>query len=97
MNINPFIILISQIIGLYNLALIIYIVMQWLIHFDIINDNNSFVEKIYNTLQRIIEPFLEKIRKYIPTVFGGIDISPIIAFLLLGFTRNLLFTYFYVR
>jgi len=96
MNINPIIILISQLIGLYNFALITYIVLQWLIHFDIINKDNKIVNKVYFTLYKIVDPFLKKIRKYLPS-FGGLDISPIIAFFLLGFIKNVMFTYFYLR
>lgn len=96
MNINPIIILISQLIGLYNFALITYIVLQWLMHFDIINKDNKTVNKVYFTLHKIVEPVLKKIRKYIPSL-GGLDISPIIAFFLLGFVRNVMFTYFYVK
>jgi YggT family protein len=96
MNINPIIILISKLIGLYNFVLVSYIIMQWLMHFDMINKRNPTVNKIYFALHKMVEPVLSRVRKYIPN-FGGIDISPIIVFLLMGFIRDVMFTYFYVR
>ena len=47
-------------------------------------------------LGKIVEPLLSKIRQYLPTI-SGIDLSPIVLFLLLNFLRNVLFTYFYVK
>lgn len=96
MNINPFIILISQVISLYNFVLIIYCVASWLINFGILNRNNRFVYKVMEVLGKIVEPLLSKIRQYLPTI-SGIDLSPIVLFLLLNFVRNVLFTYFYIK
>lgn len=96
MNINPVIILVSEIIYLYNWLIIIYIVVEWLIKLNIMNSNNRYVNKIMYSIAKIVEPLLNKVRKFIPDL-GGIDISPIIVILLLNFIRNALFTYFYVK
>jgi len=95
MNINPIIILISEIIYLYNLVLIIYIIGEWLINFNILNRNNKYINKIMYSLSKITDPVLNKIREFMPDL-GGLDISPIILILLLNFVKNILFTYFYV-
>ena len=95
-NINPLILLISQVISLYNFALIVYCVAGWLINFNILNKDNKFVYKAMFTFGKIIEPSLNIVRKFIPNI-GSIDISPIIVFLALNFVRNVLFTYFYVK
>ena len=96
MNINPIIILISQVISLYNFALVVYCISSWLIAFGILNRDNKFVYKVMEVLGKIVEPLLSKIRQYLPTI-SGIDLSPIVLFLLLNFLRNVLFTYFYVK
>ncbi|HSQ97679.1 MAG TPA: YggT family protein [Rickettsiales bacterium] len=96
MNINPIIILISQVISLYNFVLIVYCVAGWLINFNILNRDNKFVYKVMYTFGKFIEPVLNKVRKFMPDL-GSIDISPIVVFLLLNFLRNILFTYFYVK
>jgi YggT family protein len=95
MNFNPFIDLISTIIGLYNFTVIIWLIMFWLLRFDIINIHNKFVYELYKTLNNIIEPCLKLIRNIIPNM-GGLDLSPIILFMLLKFINNVLYTYFYV-
>lgn len=94
MNINPFIELIATIIGIYSWVLGIYIIMGWLIAFNIINQYQPFVSKLYYYLKRLTEPVLNKIRRYMPDL-GGIDISPIILILGLQFIKSALFTYFY--
>ena len=96
MNINPIIILISQVISLYNFALVVYCISSWLIGLGILNRDNKFVYKVMEVLGKIVEPLLSKIRQYLPTI-SGIDLSPIVLFLLLNFLRNVLFTYFYVK
>ncbi len=45
---------------------------------------------IIQILQRLTEPVYEKIRKYIPTVISGIDLTPVILILILQFI-NLFF------
>ncbi|MBX9726042.1 MAG: YggT family protein [Rickettsiales bacterium] len=95
---NPFIDLISNIISLINLALMIWIVLGLLIHFDIVNRSSPIVNTIYSTLSRLLEPLLRQIRrrigKYLPDL-GGIDLSPIILFLLLHFIDNAMYSWFY--
>ena len=84
--------LLIQIIDLYKLVLVIYIIVTWLIAFNIINTSNRFVYSIMGILYRLSEPSLRMVRRYIPN-FGNIDISPIIVFLLLWFIQSLLIEY----
>lgn len=94
MNINPFIDLISTIIGLYNWVLIVWILLGWLINFNIVNPYQPFVRKVMEILSRLTEPVLRHIRRFIPPI-AGIDFSPIILFLALGFIKGALYTYLY--
>lgn len=95
---NPFIDLISNVIFLINLCLFVWLILDILIHFDIVNKHNPLIQRIYGTLGRLIEPLLRPIRralaKFLPDL-GGIDISPIILILLLNFLNNLLYSWFY--
>ena len=84
--------LIIQIINLYKLVLLIYIIATWLISFNIINTSNRFIYSAMEILYRLSEPSLRLVRKYVPT-FGNIDISPIIVYLLLWFIQSLLVEY----
>ena len=89
---NPLLALIIQIIDLYKLVLIFYIIATWLVAFNIINTSNRFVYSLMEILYRLCEPSLKWVRRYVPT-FGNIDISPIIVFLLLWFLQSLLVEY----
>ena len=84
--------LLIQIIDLYKLVLIVYIIVTWLIAFNIINTKNRFVYNIMTILYRLSEPSLRLVRRYVPT-FGNIDISPVVVFLLLWFLQSLLIEY----
>ena len=84
--------LIIQIINLYQFILLIYIIMTWLISFNIINTSNRFIFSMMNTLYRLCEPSLRLVRQYLPNL-GAIDISPVIVYLLLWFIKSLLIEY----
>ncbi len=94
MNINPFIDLIATVITLYNWVLIAWIILSWLVSFNIVNPYQPFVRRVMEVLSRLTEPVLWHIRRYIPPI-AGIDLSPIILFLGLGFIKSILYTYFY--
>ncbi|MFN9002673.1 MAG: YggT family protein, partial [Alphaproteobacteria bacterium] len=85
---NPFINLVGNLISLINLVLIVWIVMSLLLQFDIINRQNPVIQRIFATLQMLVEPMLRPIRrilaKFLPNL-GGIDLSPIALILLLHF------------
>ena len=84
--------LIIQIINLYKFILLIYILATWLINFNIINTSNRFIYSAMEALYKLCEPSLRLVRKYVP-IFGSIDISPIIVYLLLWFLQSLLIEY----
>ena len=89
---NSLLHLIIQIISLYKWVLIIYIIMTWLINFNIFNTSNRFVYSLMEVLYKLSEPSLKIVRKYIPN-FGSIDISPIIVFIVLEFLQRLIIEY----
>ena len=84
--------LIIQIIDLYQLVLIIYVIATWLVGFRIINTTNAFVYSILTALYKICEPSMRIVKKFMPT-FGNIDISPIIVFIALEFLKRLIIEY----
>ena len=89
---NSLLYLIIQIINLFQFVLIIYIILTWLVNFNIINTGNRFVYSILDALYRLCEPSLNIVRKYLPN-FGAIDLSPIVVYLGLLFIKILLIEY----
>ena len=86
-------ILFDYIINLYIWVLIINVIMSWLVAFNVLNTSNRFVYSVLDVSQRMTDPPLNFIRRYLPNL-GSIDISPIILILGLMFLRNLIFEMF---
>ena len=71
---------VGQLIGLYEIVLIVRIVLTWIPH----NPHSQAVTFLY----KITEPVLEPVRRVIPSI-GGIDISPIVVFIGLHVIGNI--------
>lgn len=91
---NPFIDLIVTVIDLYIICVIAWAVMATLISFKVVNGYQPVVQKIMYALNRLCDPVLNKIRKFLPDL-GGVDISPIVLLLLLNFAKGVLHSYLY--
>lgn len=76
--------LIRVVLNLLVWALIINAILSWLVAFDVINLRNRFVANVAYFLEAVTRPVLAPIQRIIPTL-GGVDISPIIAILLIQY------------
>ncbi len=90
--VNPFIWLILNLLNIYFYIILITVIMSWLIGFNVINGSNPYVRQIRYALQRLTEPLLGPIRRFLPDL-GGIDISPIILLIALQFVQYLIVYY----
>jgi YggT family protein len=77
--------ILSNLIQIYSWALIIYILMSWF--------PNARESAIGQFLSRICEPYLEPFRRFVPSI-GMIDISPIVAFIVLNLAQSGLYQLF---
>ena len=71
-----------SIIFLYKWVIIISALLTWVRP----DPNNPVVQMLY----RLTEPAYAVVRKYIPTVFGGMDLAPIILIFALIFLETFL-------
>lgn len=71
-----------ELLRLYGFFIIVYVLMNILISFEVINNNNRLIRIIMDFFYKIIEPILNKFRNFIPN-FGNIDITPIILLLII--------------
>ena len=67
--------------------LIVYVVianaiLSWLVAFDVLNIRNPQIAQIVRMLDSLTRPILRPIQRFMPNL-GGIDISPVILFILL--------------
>jgi YggT family protein len=72
-------------IEIYSYALIVYILMSWF--------PNARETRFGQILANICEPYLEPFRRIIPPI-GMIDVSPIVAILVLNFATRGLYALF---
>jgi len=86
-------ILVDNIINIYIWVIIINVIINWLVAFNILNTQNRFVYILMDASYKLTSPLLNKIRRFIPNL-GSIDVSPIVLILLLIFIRNLMFEFF---
>ena len=91
MNISPFINFFGSIIYLYTMGLFIWIILGFLIRFNIVNSYNHIVQRIMNFGHKLYNPILSQIRRILPP-FSGIDLSPILLLLLLELIKGLLYS-----
>ncbi|MET0437456.1 MAG: YggT family protein [Devosia sp.] len=79
---------------LYWWVLLIMIIMSWLISFNVINTRNQFVEAVWRVLNQLTEPVLRPLRRVLPN-FSGLDLSPLVAFLIIFFLQSIIGYYIY--
>ena len=76
--------LIVSLTNAYTTIIFIYVLMSW------IPTQTGIVADIYRVLGKICDPYLDLFRKFIPPIGGMIDISPILALLVLQFVVRLI-------
>jgi len=78
---------ILTVVFLYKWIIIISAILSWVKP----DPYNPIVQMLY----RLTEPAYALIRRYIPTVFGGMDLAPVILILILIFIETFLGQLFY--
>jgi len=76
--------LVLQILKLYSYVVVANVIVSWLISFNVLNTQNRFIYALLELSYRLTEPFLRRIRRFLPNL-GALDISPIILLLLIWF------------
>lgn len=77
--------LIVRLADAYSLIIFVYVMMSWLPV-----NNGGILSDIYNVLGKICDPYLNLFKKLIPPIGGMVDITPIIALLVLQLAVRLL-------
>lgn len=80
---NPVFALISVACNIVFWIIIVSVVLSWLVAFNVVNLRNPLMGRIYEGLNSLTERMYAPIRKVIPTVYGGMDISPMIVLFIL--------------
>ena len=77
--------LVSTLFNFYSTLVLVYCILTW-----IPMREGSLLQDIGAVLDRIVGPYLNFFRRFIPPM-GGIDFSPVIAIIALNLIENLLF------
>ncbi|MFQ6678399.1 MAG: YggT family protein [Fidelibacterota bacterium] len=72
--------LINLVFQILYICLITRVILSWIDY----NPNNEIIHLIYKITNPLIKPF----QQIIPPLSIGIDISPIVAFIVLGFVKK---------
>ncbi|MFV0644718.1 MAG: YggT family protein [Sphingomonadaceae bacterium] len=82
-----FLITLSQILDVLINVLVMLIIVQFVIGllfaFNVVNTSNAFIVQIYRSIDALLRPVLDPIRRIMPKT-GAIDFSPLI--LIIGLT-----------
>ena len=76
--------LIVRLVDAYSLIIFVYVMMSWL------PVNRGILADIYQVLGKVCDPYLNRFRKIIPPIGGMVDVTPIVALLVLQFGVRLL-------
>ena len=71
--------LVLQILKLYSYVVVANVAVSWLIAFNILNTQNRFVYSILELSYRLTDPFLNKIRRFLPNL-GALIFHPLFYF-----------------
>jgi YggT family protein len=75
------------ILNLYTYVIIAAVIASWLVGFGVINSYNQFARSVLRMLHALTEPVFGPIRRIVPPM-GGLDLSPMIALLLIIFLQR---------
>ena len=73
-----------RLVDAYSLIIFVYVMMSWL------PVNRGILADIYQVLGKVCDPYLNLFRKIIPPIGGMVDVTPIVALLVLQFGVRLL-------
>jgi YggT family protein len=83
---NPIAALLIEVLEIYKWIVILAVVVSWLTAFHVINEHNNFVRTLLRILYTLTEPLFRPIRRVIPAM-GGLDLSPIVVFVIIWFLQ----------
>ena len=75
--------LIASLANAYTTVIFVYVIMSW------IPNSTGIVGEVYRVLGKICDPYLNLFKSLIPPIGGMIDLTPIIALVVLLFVVRL--------
>ena len=85
---------ILAVLWLYMWVVFVTVIFSWLVAFNVLNTRSRAVAVVGDVLYRLTEPVLRPIRRRMPN-FGGLDISPIVLWLIILLITRVIELYIY--
>ena len=82
----------DTLIQLYIFVILLAVVASWLVAFGVLNMRNELARSLINFLDALTEPVFRLVRRIVPAI-GGIDLSPLIVFIILIALQRLIDAY----
>ena len=89
---NSLLLFLVRLLDFYTLIVFFYVVVSWLFHFNILNSQNIFLWRVFESFKKLTDPPLNYIRRYLPNL-GGLDISPVLLIVIIYLFKDLLIEY----
>lgn len=83
--------IVYTIVHAYSFVILLYCIFSWFPG----SRNSGIIGDIYKVLAIVVDPYLNLFRKIIPPIGGAVDISPIIAIIVLEAIVRLIFTFLF--
>ncbi len=80
--------LIVELVDIYTFIIFIYVIMSWIPY------KKGILANIDDVLGKICDPYLDLFKRFIPPLGGMVDISPIIAIVVLQLVVRVLYFIF---
>jgi YggT family protein len=72
----------GAILNLIVLTIFVYVILSWLVAFNVVNMRNRVVYSIVNGVDAVMRPILRPVRRILPNL-GGLDLSPFIVMIVI--------------
>ena len=79
---------------IYSWIIILEVVVNWLIIFNVINTSNPQAQNLLKLLKKATDPVYSRLRKYIPPI-GGLDLTPLIVLFAIWILQHLIWRFAY--
>ena len=80
---------VSLLLDVAFMVVIVHVILSWLISFNVLNLRQPMVASVWDGLCRLLEPVYQPIRRILPNT-GALDLSPLVAILLIIILRDIL-------
>lgn len=84
--------LLYMLLDLYGFVVLVNVVLNWLLVFNVINGHNQLVRSIYDFTRALTEPALRRIRRVIQPV-NGYDLSSLVLLIAIWFAKQAITLY----